>query len=69
MVSLQSRASEANVPKPRLYHHFLRARITDEQRLAIHAYAKRRGLVDKDGMPKQGEAVRELIQRGLDQGK
>ena len=54
------------MPKPRLYHHFLRARITDEQRLAIQAHAKRRGLVDKDGKPKQGEAVRELIQRGLE---
>ena len=54
------------MPKPRLYHHFLRARITDEQRLAIHAYAKRRGLVDKDGKPKQGEAVRQLIAKALD---
>ena len=64
---MERRASEASVPKPRLYHHFLRARITDEQRLAIHRYAKRLGLVDKDGKPRQGEAVRELIQRALDQ--
>ena len=55
------------MPKPRLYHHFLRARITDEQRQAIQAYAKRRGLVDKDGKPRQGEAVRQLIERALDQ--
>ncbi len=54
------------MPKPRLYHHFLRARITQYQRQAILAYAKRRGLVDKDGKPKQGEAVRELIAKALD---
>lgn len=57
------------MPKPRLYHHFLRARITDEQRLAIQAYAKRCGLVDKDGKPRQGEAVRQLIAKALEQGK
>lgn len=57
------------MPKPKLYHHFLRARITDEQRLAIKAYAKRRGLVDKQGQPKQGEAVRELIDAGLNIAK
>ena len=57
------------MPKPRLYHHFLRARITDEQRLAIHAYAKRCGLVDKDGKSKQGEAVRQLIAQALERDK
>ena len=55
------------MPKPKLYHHFLRARITDEQRLAIKAYAKAHGLVDKQGQPKQGEAVRELIAKALEQ--
>lgn len=57
------------MPKPRLYHHFLRARITREQRQAIQAYAKRHKLVKADGSVREGEAVRELIQRGLDQGK
>ena len=59
MVSLQRRASEASVPKPRLYHHFLRARITREQRQAIQAYAKRHGL-------RWGEAVRQLIAKALE---
>lgn len=58
MVSLKRRASEASVPKPRLYHHFLRARITREQRQAIQEYAKCHGL-------RWGEAVRELIELGL----
>ena len=48
------------MPKPRLYHHFLRARITREQRQAIQAYAKLHGL-------RWGEAVRELIAKALEQ--
>jgi hypothetical protein len=47
------------MPKPRLYHHFLRARITREQRQAIQEYAKCHGL-------RWGEAVRELIEQALD---
>lgn len=57
------------MPKPRLYHHFLRARITREQHQAIKAYAKRRKLVKADGSPREGEAVRELLDKALEQAK
>jgi hypothetical protein len=50
------------MPKPRLYHHFLRARITREQRQAIQEYAKRHGL-------RWGEAVRELMGKALEQDR
>jgi len=50
------------MPKPRLYHHFLRARITREQRKAIQAYAKHHKLC-------WGEAVRELVERALEQDR
>ena len=50
------------MPKPKLYHHFLRARITVQQHLAIKAYAKAHGL-------RWGEAVRELIDKALEQDK
>ena len=46
------------MPKPRLYHHFLRARITMDMRLAIKAYEKEHGL-------RWGEAIRKLLIRGL----
>ena len=50
------------MPKPRLYYHFLRARITREQHAALKAYAKARKL-------KLGEAVRELIEQALDKSQ
>ena len=46
------------MPKPRLYHHFLRARITIDMRRAIQQYAK-------EGSLRWGEAIREILIRGL----
>lgn len=47
------------MPKPKIYPETMLLRLTREMRWAINAYTKKHKL-------KQGEAIRELIARGLE---